>query len=56
MNILKRIGSIALAAILMTGAASVTANAQFKGLGNKLKGKIEKTVKEKVDLNSATLL
>lgn len=49
MNILKRIGSIALAAILMMGAASFSANAQFKGLGNKLKGKVEKTVKEKVE-------
>lgn len=49
MNTLKKIGSIVLAAILMTGAASFSANAQFKGLGNKLKGKVEKTVKEKVE-------
>ena len=49
MNILKRIGSIALAAILLMGAASFSANAQFKGLGNKLKGKVEKTIKKKVD-------
>lgn len=49
MNTLKKIGSIVLAAILMTGAASFSANAQFKGLGNKLKGKVEKTVKEKIE-------
>ncbi len=49
MNILKRIGSIALVAALMMGAATMPASAQFKGLGNKLKGKVEKTVKEKVD-------
>ena len=47
MNTLKKIGSIVLAAILMMGAASFSANAQFKGLGNKLKGKVEKTVREK---------
>ena len=49
MNTLKKIGSIVLAAILMTGAASFSANAQFKGFGNKLKGKVERTVKEKVE-------
>ena len=54
MNTLKKIGSIVLAAILMTGAASFSANAQFKGLGNKLKGKVEKTIKEKVDNTSVS--
>ena len=49
MNILKRICSISLAAILVMGIASFPANAQFKGLGNKLKSKAEKAVKDKVD-------
>ena len=49
MNILKRICSISLAAILVMGIASFPANAQFKGLGNKLKSKAEKVVKDKVD-------
>ena len=54
MNILKRIGSIALVAALMMGAATMPASAQFKGLGNKLKGKVEKTVKEKAGIRTKT--
>lgn len=49
MSTLKKIGSIALMALLMMGAVSLPASAQFKGLGNKLKSKAEKVVKEKVD-------
>ena len=47
MNILKRICSISLAAILVMGIASFPANAQFKGLGNKLKAKPRKLSKTK---------
>ena len=49
MNTLKKFVSIALTALLMTYAGSFTASAQFKGLGNKLKNKAEKVVKNNVD-------
>ena len=49
MSTLKRFDSIVLTTLLMMGAVTLPANAQFKGLGNKLKSKAEKVVKEKVD-------
>lgn len=39
MSNMNRIGSIALGALLLTGAATLPAGAQFRGLGNKLKSK-----------------
>lgn len=47
MSTLKGIGSIALAAMIMMGVATLPATAQFKSLGNKLKNKAEKVVKDK---------
>lgn len=49
MSTLKRFDSIVLTTLLTMGAVTLPANAQFKGLGNKLKSKAEKVVKEKVD-------
>lgn len=49
MNTLKSLGSITLAAMLLTCAAAPVANAQFRSLGNKVKNKAEQVVKEKVD-------